>query len=113
MLATTIVLTWEVRPVAAETTLSWKFKNGDKISYVIQEKQAAKMKSNREVFDLTHTLLLDTTWTVLLTDRSQAHIAVTIDRVRFRAEGKGEAKLPMPYEYDSQDKAKGGLEEVR
>jgi hypothetical protein len=43
LLAATIFLTWEVRPVLAETTLGWKFKNGDKISYVIEVKQATKL----------------------------------------------------------------------
>jgi Family of unknown function (DUF6263) len=105
LVTTTIPFGLGASPALAETVLRWKFKEGERISYVVEEKQARKMTSDREVFDLTQTLLLDTTWTVKAVDRSgKAEIGVTIDRVRFQAEGKGAAKLPVGLNfYDSGD----------
>lgn len=95
LVTTTIPFGLGASPALAETVFRWKFKEGDRISYVVEEKQATKMTSDREVFDLTQTLLLDTTWTVKAVDRSgKAEIGVTIDRVRFQAVGKGQPNFP-------------------
>lgn len=81
----------------AQTLLRWRFKEGENINYVIEEKQATKMKSGEDRFDLTQTLLLDTTWTVKGVDRrGKADIGVTCNRVRFQA-GPGTI-------YDSSDR---------
>ena len=64
-----LVLGWEAKPAAADVTLRWKFKGGEKFSYLIEEKQATKSKSDGDVFDLTQTLVLDTTWTVKAVDQ--------------------------------------------
>jgi hypothetical protein len=99
-----LVLGWEAQPAAAEVTLRWKFKGGEKFSYLIEEKQATKSKSDGDVFDLTQTLVLDTTWTVKAVDQSsKAAVSVTIDRVRFRAEGKGAAQVIGAVDYDSRE----------
>jgi hypothetical protein len=98
------LLEWGATSAAAETTLRWKFKQGEKLAYLIEEKDATKATSDEDVIELTQTLLLDTTWTVKAVDDSgKADIGVTIDRVRFRAEGKGVAKGIGAIDYDSKE----------
>jgi hypothetical protein len=99
-----MIFGWGATSAAAPTTLRWKFKEGERITYLIEEKQTTKLKADTDVFDLTQTLLLDTTWKVKAVDQNgKADIGVTIDRVRFRAEGKGDAKVIGTIDYDSRD----------
>src|SRR5262249_32244077 len=65
-----IIFGWGATSAAAATTLRWKFKEGERITYLIEEKRTTKSKADRDVFDLTQTLLLDTTWTVKAVDQN-------------------------------------------
>jgi hypothetical protein len=100
-----MVLPVGVRHSRAEAVLRWKFSKGEKIAYVIHVDNATKMTSGKDVFELNDTLVLDAVWTVTSVDSSgKAKIVVTIDRIRFRAVGKGEAALRENVDYDSRNK---------
>ncbi|HIE96016.1 MAG TPA: hypothetical protein EYG03_30260 [Planctomycetes bacterium] len=55
-------------------------------------------------FELNQSLILDTTWQVMSVDaKGDADIIVTIDRVQFRADGKGAAAIISNLRFDSKD----------
>lgn len=89
----------------AQTALLWKWKQGDKLTYVLEDNDLSKSAVGNQVFDLSQTLLLDTTWHVKsVGPTGEAGIVVTIERVRFTADGKGGAAIGK-ISFDSKDEA--------
>jgi len=87
----------------AQEAFRWRLRADDKLNYVIQEESSSKITTDGEVFDLKHTLILDTVWRVKqLGPDGQAQIVVTVERVRFNAEGKGAAAFPG-FAFDSKE----------
>ncbi len=90
----------------AQTALLWKWKQGDKLTYVLEDNYSSKTTVGKEVFDLSQTLILDTTWHVKSVRPTwEAGIVVTIERVRFTADGKGGAAIGK-ISFDSKEKTK-------
>src|SRR5271166_7112507 len=75
----------------AQIALLWKWNQGEKLAYVLQDNYTSKSTVGQEFFELTQELTLDTTWHVKSVGLTgEASIVVTIERVRFNANGKGE-----------------------
>jgi hypothetical protein len=78
----------------AQIALAWKWNQGEKLAYVLQDNYTSTSTVDQEFFELTHELTLDTTWHVTSVGLTgEASIVVTIERVRFSANGKGEAAI--------------------
>jgi len=92
-----------VGTVGAQADLRWHFKEGEKLRYTIEEKMMTKMKAQeKRSFVMSQNLVLDTTWTVQRVDKSgKAALSVTIQRIRFQADGEADAKVKI--KYDSKD----------
>ena len=90
----------------AQTVLSWKWKLGDKLTYVLEDNYSSKSTSGKEVFEISQTLILDSIWYVKsVGSKGEAGIVVTIERVRFTADGKGAAAIGK-ISFDSKDERK-------
>jgi Family of unknown function (DUF6263) len=78
----------------AQTAVRWKWNQGEKLAYVLEDNYTSKSAVDREFFEITQDLILDTTWHVKRVGPSgEASIVVTIERVRFNTNGKGEAAI--------------------
>jgi hypothetical protein len=83
----------------AQIALRWKWNQGEKLTYVLQDSYTSKAVlqspvGDLEFFELSQELILDTTWHVKSVGLTrEASIVVTIDRVRFNAQGKGDAAI--------------------
>lgn len=90
----------------AQTTFRWRWTEGDKVKYVIEDKSASKTKIGQEVFDLDQTLILDTAWQMNgVAPNGEMQIVITVERLRFNADGKGAAAIGL-VSFDSKDDAK-------
>ena len=90
----------------AQTALLWKWKQSDKLTYVLEDNYSSKSGGGNLVFDLSQTLILDTTWHVKsVGPTGEAGIVVTIERVRFTTDGKGGAAIGN-ISFDSKDTTK-------
>ena len=91
----------------AQIALLWKWNQGEKLAYVIQDTYTSKSTVGQEFFELTQELTLDTTWHVKSVGHTgEASIVVTIERVRFNANGKGEAAWFGTVSFDSKPETK-------
>jgi len=98
-------------PVGAQTTLSYKFKEGEKLGYTIEQKIEMQMNVMGNDIDMKILQTLDTTWKVVSVDKDKkAKISQKIDRIRFSMEGGPAGKT----DYDSKDgkKPEGQLGEM-
>src|SRR4051794_32046774 len=78
----------------AQVALRWKWNQGEKLAYELRDNYTSRSTVDQEVFELTQDLTLDTTWHVKsLSPAGEANLVVTIGRVRFRANGKGDAAI--------------------
>ena len=87
----------------AQTTLAPKWEVGKTLNYEIEDNAHTKMSGDDdEFFELRTTLTLDTKWKVnKVLDDGSVELDVSIDRVRFSADGKGMAALGPKLEFDS------------
>jgi hypothetical protein len=87
-----------------KTELRWQFKKGEKLRYTIDENMGIKMKTrDKGAFVMSQQLVLDTTWIVERVDKSgKAALSVTIDRIRFQADGNADA-MEVKMKYDSKE----------
>ena len=87
----------------AQTPLRWKWIQGEKLTYVVQYNDTTKSTADKDFFELSQALTLDTTWHVKnVTSSGEASIVVTVERVRFTAVGKG-AAAAAKISFDSKD----------
>jgi hypothetical protein len=93
------ILFASAQSAAAQTTLRYKFKQGEKLNYVLQMKGDMAMNVMGREFKVDMGQTFDVTWNVASVDQSgKAKITQTFDRIRFNMEGPT-AKL----EYDSKE----------
>ncbi|HLN28345.1 MAG TPA: DUF6263 family protein [Gemmataceae bacterium] len=98
-------------PAGAQTTLSYKFKEGEKLGYTIEQKIEMQMNVMGNNVEMKVLQTLDTTWNVVSVDKDKkAKISQKIDRIRFSMEGGPTGKI----DYDSKDgkKPEGQLGEM-
>jgi hypothetical protein len=77
-------------PAAAQTTLRYKFKPGDKLRYTIEQKLRTHVNPLGKDVEQDMAEILDVTWQVGSVDaEGKAKITQTIDRVRFTLNGQG------------------------
>lgn len=77
-----------VNSALAETTLRWKFKEGNSTTYEMQQKMEMAMKAGAQDFKTTTTQTMDLTWTVRkVNEDGSCEMSQTIDRIRFQMEG--------------------------
>ncbi len=95
-----LILLLAASQAQAQIALRWKWNQGEKLVYVLQDNYTSKSTVDRvpgdleQFFELTQDLTLDTTWHVkTVGPTGEASIVVTIERVRFRANGKGDAAI--------------------
>ena len=83
----------------AQTTLRWKFKEGEKLHYSMDQKMQMKMNIQGMEIEINNTQATDMTWAVLEVSEDGKHkMTQTIDRIRFKMDN------PMfPVEYDSKE----------
>ena len=87
-----LILLLAASQAQAQIALRWKWNQGEKLAYVLQDNSTSKTTVVKDFFELTQDLTLDTTWHVKsVGPTGEASIVVTIERVRFNANGKGEA----------------------
>ena len=78
----------------AQVALRWKWNQGEKLAYELRDNYTSRSTVDQEVFELTQDLTLDTTWRVKsVSPAGEANLVVTIGRVRFHANGKGDAAI--------------------
>ena len=83
----------------AQTTLRWKFKQGEKLHYSMDQKMLMKMSVMGMDIEIKNTQTMDMTWAVLdVSEGGQAKMTQTIDRIRMKMDS------PMfALEYDSKE----------
>lgn len=92
--------------IQAQTTLATKWETGERIAYVIDDQFSSKSTVGQRSFELRQSLKLDTTWEVEGTSPDGAvKLNVSIDRVRYTADGKGAAMMIQNLKFDSNAKA--------
>jgi hypothetical protein len=67
----------------AQTTLRYKFKKGDKLQYVLEQKMVTKLSTKTFNAESTANQTIDMTWTVKNADADKATVAVKFERLRF------------------------------
>jgi hypothetical protein len=90
----------------AQTTLMTKWETGERLMYIIEQTFKAKSEAGQKSLELQSSLKLDTTWEVVgaLPD-GDVKLNVSIDRVRYTADGKGAAAMIQDLKFDSDAKA--------
>jgi hypothetical protein len=89
-----LILLLAASQAQAQIALRWKWNQGEKLAYVLQDNYTSKSTVDQQFFELTQDLTLDTTWHVKSVGLTgEASIVVTIERVRFTANGKGQAAI--------------------
>jgi hypothetical protein len=89
-----LVLLLAASQAQAQVALRWKWNPGERLAYVLHDSYTSRSIVDQEVFELTQDLTLDTTWHVRsVSPAGEANIVVTIGRVRFHANGKGDAAI--------------------
>src|SRR5262249_53888849 len=94
-----------VSSAQAQTTLRYKFKEGEKVAYVMEQKMAIQMNVQGNNVKMNMTQTIDTTWHVQSVDKEgKAKMTQSFDRIRFSMD------TPMgKVEHDSKDgKVPGG-----
>jgi hypothetical protein len=96
-----VAATLSAAPVQAQVTLRYKFKEGDKLNYVMEQKMDMTMNNAGNESTVTMTQKMDMTWKVTAVDKDgTAKITQTIDRVHITMD------TPPPggkTEFDSKD----------
>src|SRR5258708_1807184 len=83
----------------AQTTLRYKFKEGDKLNYVMEQKQEMAMSFMGNDINTKINQTMDMTWKIGAVDKDgSAKMTQTIDRIRMTMDSPG-AKI----EYDTKD----------
>jgi Family of unknown function (DUF6263) len=86
-------------PVQGQVELRYKFKEGEKLPYVIEQKAKNTTNSGGQTIETQTVLTVDYTMNVLSVDKDgKANISQRIDRIRRRTDGPG-----GKFEYDSKD----------
>jgi len=87
-------------PAQAQTTLRYKFKEGEKLNYVMEQKMTMQMNVMGQDVEMNMTQTIDLTWQIQSVDKDgRAKLTQKFDRVRFKMEGGQVGKV----EYDSMD----------
>src|SRR5262249_6666756 len=87
------------RPAPAQTTLRYKFKEGDKLRYAMEQKTNMEMMVAGQNIQMEIGQNVGMTWNVLSVGKDgKAKITQKFDRIRFTMEGGPTGKV----EYDSQ-----------
>lgn len=87
--------------VQAQTTLRYKFKEGEKIEYVVDMSQKSATNVLGQDIDQTMKMAIELTWQTLKVDeKGNAQAKVTVSRVKMKLEGGPIGKI----ELDSNDK---------
>lgn len=91
----------------AQTTLMTKWETGERLMYIIEETSTGKSGvGQKRSFELQNSLKVDTTWEVGGTSPDgDVKLNVSIDRVRYTADGKGAAAMIQDLKFDSDAKA--------
>ena len=90
----------------AQTTLMTKWETGERLMYIIEETSTGKSEAGQRSIELQSSLKLDTTWEVMgVSPDGDVKLNVSIDRVRFTADGKGDAAFCQDLKFDSDAKA--------
>ena len=85
-------------PAEAQTTLKYKFKEGDKLNYTTEMTQKQMMNIMGNEIETSTTQNMDMTWIVKAMKDGKAEVSQTIDRIRM--------KIDSPFggfEFDSKD----------
>jgi hypothetical protein len=86
----------------AQTTLMAKWETGEIRKYLIDDEYTSKSTAGQQTFELHQSLTLDTTWEAKGTSPDgDVKLSVSIDRVRYRADGKGAAAIIQNLGFDS------------
>ncbi|XZE53084.1 hypothetical protein SH139x_004804 [Planctomycetaceae bacterium SH139] len=86
----------------AQSTLTTKWQDGEKRTYVIDDNYTSRSTVGQQTFELRQSLTLDTTWEVDATSPDGGvKLNVSIDRVRYTADGKGAAAIIQNLNFDS------------
>lgn len=85
-------------PATAQTTLKYKFKEGDKLNYATDMTQKQTMNIMGMEIETVTTQKMDMTWNVQEVKDGKAQIAQTIDRVRMKVDSPAGG-----FEFDSKD----------
>lgn len=86
----------------AQTTLMTKWEDGEKRTYVIDDKYTSKSTVGEQTFELDQSLTIDTIWEAKSTlPDGGLKLSVSIDRVRYTANGKGAAAIIRNLRFDS------------
>jgi hypothetical protein len=94
LLVGVLILLLAASQAQAQIALQWKWNQGEKLAYVLQDNYTSKSTVDQQFFELTQDLTLDTIWHVKsVGPTGEASIVVTIERVRFNANGKGDAAI--------------------
>lgn len=90
----------------AQSTLMTEWQDGEIRTYVIDDKYTTKSTVGQQTFELHQSLTLDTTWEAegTLPDGG-VKLNVSIDRVRYTADGKGAAAIIQNLRFDSSAEA--------
>ena len=73
-------------PAHAQTTLKYKFKEGDKLNYATEMTQKQTMNIMGNEVETTTTQNMDMTWNVTTVKDGKAQISQTIDRIRMKVD---------------------------
>ncbi len=91
-------------PTCAQTALMEKWTPGEKLTYVIEDIYNSKTELEDGFFELSQSLILETTWKITsVGTEGEAALVVTIDRVQFGADGKGAAAVIQKLRFDSKN----------
>jgi Family of unknown function (DUF6263) len=100
--ALALVLILMASAARADTTLKWKFKQGDVLNYVMSNSSEQKMDVQGQVFEIGMKMVFDLTWTVKsVAADGTAEMQQTVDRVQ--------VKMTSPFanmDYDSKSSTK-------
>jgi len=84
----------------AQTSLRYKYKQGDRLDYVIDQDQKMAMSVNGMDIDITVSMMMEMAWETLKVEQDSAQVKVVIGRVKMAMDG------PMgKLEIDSKDTA--------
>lgn len=90
----------------AQTTLMTKWETGERLMYIIEETTTGESVAGQRSFGLQSSLKLDTTWEVGgASPDGDVKLNVSIDRVRYTTDGKGDAAMIQDLKFDSDAKA--------
>src|SRR5258708_40184450 len=95
-----LLLAGAAERASAQTTLRYKFKKGEKLNYVMDQKVTMSMSVMRKDIDVEVGQTIDMTWNIKDVDSAgKAKVTQKFDRLRFNMSGGPIGKV----EYDSKD----------